>query len=359
MAAKIETLDADGWARIHAHREAVLARCLHEPFDRDRIADGARACYRYIGEPEPLILWAPGPLTTLVWSAVIRGTDPTVDQLGDQLRDQLWDQLGGQLGGQLGDQLWDQLRDQLWGQLRGQLWGQLRDQLWDQLGDQLWGQLGDQLRDAATPGWWIAGAEHYDALARIDGVSLPADLLAVNRAFADLCTVPMFVPLRGACILVDRHEHLHRDTQGRLHSTTGPAWSWPDGTAVYALDGIRVPAWVIDDPSPARILSDLPTTEHRRVALAHYGWDRAVEDLALDVIDTADDPTWGTLYRLPDEISDGQATLLVAQNASPDRDGTVRTYGLLAAADCRTVVAAQASLAQLSEAEWLALDGAS
>ena len=169
----------------------------------------------------------------------------------------------------------------------------------------------------------------------------------------------MLIPLRGACILVERHEHLHRDSRGRLHSTTGPAWSWPDGTAVYALDGIRVPAWVIDNPSPARILAELPNTEQRRVAFAHYGWDRAVNDLALDVIDTADDPTWGTLYRLPDEISGGQATLLVAQNASPDRDGTVRTYGLLAAAKCRTVVAAQASLAQLSEAEWLALDGAS
>jgi hypothetical protein len=169
----------------------------------------------------------------------------------------------------------------------------------------------------------------------------------------------MFIPLTGVCILVEQHVRLARDTQGRLHSTDGPAWSWADGTEVWALDGIRVPSWVIDDPTPTRILTELPNTEQRRVALAHYGWDRAVNDLALEVIDTADDPTWGTLYRLPDEIGAGQASLLVARNASPDRDGTVRTYGLLAAAECRTVVAAQASLAQLSEAEWLALDGAS
>ena len=354
--AKIESLDAEGWARIDAHRDSVLARCLHEPFDHNRIAEAARACYRYIGEAEPLILWAPGPLGALAWSAVIRSADAQAGQLRGQLWGQLSDQLWGQLRGQLSDQLSDQLR----GQLSDQLWGQLRGQLSDQLRDQLSDQLRGQLRGAVTAGWWIAGAEFYDAIAHIDGITPPADdMLASNRAFADLCTVPMFVALRGVCILVERHEHLHLDGQGRLHSTIGPAWSWEDGTAVYAIDGIRVPAWVIDDPTPARILAELPNTEQRRVALAHYGWDRAVEELALDVIDTADDPTWGTLYRLPDEIGDGQATLLVAQNASPDRDGTVRTYGLLAAADCRTVVAAQASLAQLSEAEWLALDGAS
>ena len=67
------------------------------------------------------------------------------------------------------------------------------------------------------------------------------------------------------------------------------------------------------------------------------------------------------MSRLPESVLDepGQATLLVAENASPDRDGTTRVYGLLASGSARTVVEAQASLAQLSEAEWLALDGAS
>ena len=158
-----------------------------------------------------------------------------------------------------------------------------------------------------------------------------------------------------------RHTSIKRDNQGRLHSTTGPAISWGDEFAIYAIDGIRVPEWVVTAPDPARIISDeLPNTEQRRVAMAHYGWDRAVHDLNLEIIEASDNPVWGTLYALPETLVErGRATLLVCQNASPDRDGTVRTYGLLASGDARTVVAAQASLARLSEAEWLTLEGAS
>ena len=171
----------------------------------------------------------------------------------------------------------------------------------------------------------------------------------------------MIIPLRGVCIAVDQHTALHRDNRNRLHCTDGAAWAWADGTQIYALDGIRVPEWVVRRPDPKRIISDeLPNTEQRRVAMAHYGWDRAVDDLNLKIIEASDNPVWGTLYALPETLVErGQATLLVCQNASPDRDGTVRTYGLLASSEARTVVAAQASLAQLSESEWLTLEGAS
>ena len=212
-------------------------------------------------------------------------------------------------------------------------------------------------------GWWIASIEHWLAIAAIEGITPPpTDLIARATAVTQMLTPAMCIPLSGLCVLVDQRTALHRDNQGRLHCETGPAWAWGDGTEIWALQGIRVPSWVITDPDPARMLgADLPNTEQRRVALAAYGWDRAAADLDMSVIDEHDDRRMGTLYHLPDTVLDepGQATLLVVDNASPDRDGTVRRYGLLARGDCRTVIEAQASLAQLTVPEFLALDGAS
>ena len=431
--AKIESLTPEQWAEVHQHRDQVIERCLNQPLDHNKIGQSIGACYEAVGEKPPLaIVWAPGPVAALAWSAILRaeGEKPEARQLGDQLRDQLrdqlwgqlrdqlWDQLGGQLRGQLwdqlrdqlrdqlqnqlrgqlGDQLWDQLRGQLgdqlgdqlrdqlgdqlrdqlwgqlWGQLRGQLggqlWGQLRGQLWDQLGgqlrgqlwDQLRGQLRDQLNGAIASGWWLTDYEFWLHIAQISGITPPDEAtLSLARQAADMLTPTMIIPLRGVCIAVDQHTALHRDNRNRLHCTDGAAWAWADGTQIYALDGIRVPEWVVRRPDPKRIISDeLPNTEQRRVAMAHYGWDRAVDDLNLKIIEASDNPVWGTLYALPETLVErGQATLLVCQNASPDRDGTVRTYGLLASSEARTVVAAQASLAQLSESEWLTLEGAS
>jgi len=443
--AKIESLTPEQWAEVHQHRDQVIERCLNQPLDHNKIGQSIGACYEAVGEKPPLaIVWAPGPVAALAWSAILRaeGEKPEArqlggqlggqlgDQLGGQLGDQLWDQLGGQLWDQLwdqlGDQLWDQLRGQLWDQLRDQLWDQLQDQLWDQLGGQLWdqlrdqlwdqlwdqlgdqlwdqlwdqlgdqlrGQLGDQLRGqlrdqlqnqlrgqlqgqlqnqlrgqlggqlngAIASGWWLTDYEFWLHIAQISGITPPDEAtLSLARQAADMLTPTMIIPLRGVCIAVDQHTALHRDNRNRLHCTDGAAWAWADGTQIYALDGIRVPEWVVRRPDPKRIISDeLPNTEQRRVAMAHYGWDRAVDDLNLKIIEASDNPVWGTLYALPETLVErGQATLLVCQNASPDRDGTVRTYGLLASSEARTVVAAQASLAQLSESEWLTLEGAS
>ncbi|HOY81710.1 MAG TPA: hypothetical protein PLB92_06185 [Rhodoglobus sp.] len=387
--AKIESLTPEQWAEVHQHRDQVIERCLNQPLDHNKIGQSIGACYEAVGEKPPLaIVWAPGPVAALAWSAILRaeGEKPEARQLGDQLwgqlrgqlRGQLGDQLRGQLGGQLGDQLggqlWDQLRDQLWDQLwdqlgdqlgdqlRDQLWDQLQNQLQNQLRGQLQGQLGGQLNGAIASGWWLTDYEFWLHIAQISGITPPDEAtLSLARQAADMLTPTMIIPLRGVCIAVDQHTALHRDNRNRLHCTDGAAWAWADGTQIYALDGIRVPEWVVRRPDPKRIISDeLPNTEQRRVAMAHYGWDRAVDDLNLKIIEASDNPVWGTLYALPETLVErGQATLLVCQNASPDRDGTVRTYGLLASSEARTVVAAQASLAQLSESEWLTLEGAS
>ena len=339
------TLTAEHHQVIADIRDRLMAAGLStKRADRAAAEAAVRDVYRTAGIAEPrIVIWMDSPVGGMLAAETI-----------SQLRGQLRDQLGGQLRDQLQDQLWDQLWDQLGDQLRGQL----QDQLWDQLQDQLW----DQLNGAIASGWWLTDYEYWLHIAQISGITPPDEAtLSLARQAADMLTPTMIIPLRGVCIVVEQHTALHRDNRNRLHCTDGAAWAWADGTQIYALDGIRVPEWVVRRPDPKRIISDeLPNTEQRRVAMAHYGWDRAVDDLNLKIIEASDNPVWGTLYALPETLVErGQATLLVCQNASPDRDGTVRTYGLLASSEARTVVAAQASLAQLSESEWLTLEGAS
>lgn len=132
------------------------------------------------------------------------------------------------------------------------------------------------------------------------------------------------------CIAVDQHTALHRDNRNRLHCTDGAAWAWADGTQIYALDGIRVPEWVVRRPDPKRIISDeLPNTEQRRVAMAHYGWDRAVDDLNLKIIEASDNPVWGTLYAARDARGAGSGDVA----GVPERFTGSRWHG----ADVRAV----------------------
>ena len=94
--AKIESLTPEQWAEVHQHRDQVIERCLNQPLDHNKIGQSIGACYEAVGEKPPLaIVWAPGPVAALAWSAILRAEgdlprfSPTDQARMLQLRDDL------------------------------------------------------------------------------------------------------------------------------------------------------------------------------------------------------------------------------------------------------------------------------
>ena len=323
------------WAQLTAYRSTCLTEALDGKWDLDEFRSAAAEVYATIGHDAPAVVVAPGPVFALGWAAILRGSS-----------------LDSSLDSSLYSSLYSSLRSSLGSSLDSSLCSSLRSSLYSSLDSSLY---------SAHWCWWqYSWLSHWLFVATLDGVTLPADdTMALTRAYRTFCLPVFTIPLEGVVIVCGQHSMLSRNAQGELHCDDGPAWAWPDGTAVHAIDGIRVPEWVITQPDAHRILKDLDNTEQRRVAFAHMGWDRVVADLDLTPIDTHPDPHIGTLYDLPKEAAPGPARLLVATNASPHRDGTWQTYGLLCAPAARTAEEAQASLAGLDLADWRMLDGAS
>lgn len=313
-------LSQEEWERVDAYRAHVLDVCLNQPLNVDELVAAIGICYAHIGQAAPRVLVAPGPLSALVWAAQLT-LDPACPD----------------------DMLNLYPTPATLKEYSSDLLAQLRS-------------------GVGWRGWRHAWARHWLHVATIPGITPPnPEDLALAEAWATMTTPVLSIPLDDVCIVVDQQTALYRDRDNRLHNPAGAAWEWADGTHVYALDGIVVPEWVIMTPDAARIIRELSNVEQRRVALAHLGWDIAVLELGCEVIDTHDDPHMGTLYRLPESVtgSESPASLLVARNASPDRDGTWRTYGMLASPDASSVLEAQASLARLPVDIFLQLDGAS
>jgi hypothetical protein len=142
------------------------------------------------------------------------------------------------------------------------------------------------------------------------------------------------------CIVSDRPERLLVDDQHRPHCEDGPFCAWRDGSALWAIHGVRVPAWLVMDPARLTVADILgeQNAEVRRVMLDRYGFDRFVTDSgALPV--HADET--GTLYRT--EL-DGDEPLVVVRvrNSTPESDGSSKFYSLRVPADITTARAAVA-----------------
>ena len=133
----------------------------------------------------------------------------------------------------------------------------------------------------------------------------------------------------------------------RLHSDDGPVVHWPDGTQAYALHGVAVPADLVRSGySTADILRER-NAEVRRIAIDRLGWDEFVASALVRAVhppipDPGNPGRTLTLYDVPTHAFDPPARLLICTNATPERDGTLRRYGLWVPALINDAVAAAA-----------------
>jgi hypothetical protein len=84
---------------------------------------------------------------------------------------------------------------------------------------------------------------------------------------------------RTVAFVSERPVSIMTDHLGRPHSTEGPAVVFRDGWSVYAVDGIRVPAWTVEHPDQitAHEIDQVVNAELRRVLVTLSG-DRYIED---------------------------------------------------------------------------------
>jgi len=129
---------------------------------------------------------------------------------------------------------------------------------------------------------------------------------------------------REFCIVSDRPELLTVDTENRPHSDTGPFCRWRDGTALYAVHGARVPAWIIEKPEriTAKIIMKESNAEIRRIMIDRMGAESFLRSAGAKRVQSDD---FGTLYRV--EIPDDEPLQMVeVENSTAEPDGSFKRY---------------------------------
>ena len=237
--AKITKLTPAQVARIPEVRDHWLSVGLStERADRPRAEAGVRLAYEAAGlAPPKIIIWLDSPMAGAMGAALLTGTKVAGAQV--------WDQVG--------DQVWDQVRAQVWAQVGAQVGAQV----WAQVYRAVWGQ-----HDA---GWLSFYAYFADVL----GLASAQRLRGLNEVAQ---AAGWWWPFSGAAILTERPTVIHRDTEGRLHSDTGPALIYPDGWGIWAVHGLRVGRRIVEAPETltAHEVRDEQNAEIRRHMLDRY-----------------------------------------------------------------------------------------
>lgn len=152
------------------------------------------------------------------------------------------------------------------------------------------------------------------------------------------------------CIFCDRPELLLVDAENRPHNDTGPFCRWRDGCALYAVHGVRVPAWIIEAPQTITVakIEAEPNAEVRRVMIDRYGPSRYMSDSGAKEMHRDD---YGVLYRK--EVPGDEPMVMVdLVNSTPEPDGSFKKYMIRVDPKVRTAREAVAWTFEKAEAEY-------
>ncbi|MFE0510036.1 DUF6745 domain-containing protein [Streptomyces sp. NPDC058964] len=211
-------------------------------------------------------------------------------------------------------------------------------------------------RGTVRSGWSVVPYAWADALERIGVRGM--DVVHGEQQVAR--NAGYWWAFRDYAVLTPRPDVFHRDAEGRPHCADGPAAAWPDGWAVHAWHGTTVPASLIQGRwDTDRILLER-NVEVRRCAIERMGWPEFIAGAGLRQVgrnepDPANPGQWLALYDLPAAVYNVPVRVLLCTNASVERDGTRRRYGLTVPGDTPDPTTAAAGLLGLNRDQYLTL----
>jgi hypothetical protein len=381
---KIEKLIPDEEALISNVRDKWIKISLATgPSDREAAQAAISDTYRVAGlEPPRHWIWLGSPWAgcTGAWmlsklrfaeADMRRVWISALDQVSGQVEDevlrrvrekvespllrvdrQVWNKVRGQVAGypvivhynmrdylHMRDCLWSEVRDKIWSMAQDQMEVQVREQIWAQVQYKVWAKA----RAKALTQMWKAiygklpHTTHlvfFDFFRRLGRVKGPEQVEPLMRAVA---ATGWWWPFEEACIITERPSALYRDGAGQLHCDNGPALAYPDGWAIHAWHGTRIPAWFVENKrrmAPDAIDAE-GNVELRRVMLEIFGFDRYIEARGARLI--AEDQCLGLPRQLFEiDLNGERIRVLRVVNGTLEADGRRRQFHLGVPLTCNT-----------------------
>lgn len=186
---------------------------------------------------------------------------------------------------------------------------------------------------------WASGYGQHDAswLAFYDYFRNEVGLVEETKELVGLTELSKhcgwFIPHKHICWASEKHSDIKRDEEGRLHSLEGPCVQYTDGWKIYAVHGILINEWIIENPELITIekIDAEENVEVRRIMVNQYdkghGEGAYIIDSKAELIDVDIDGCGNPieLYK-KERPGDEPVAIIKLINSTKESDGTNKVY---------------------------------
>jgi hypothetical protein len=335
-----------------------------EPADREAAEAGVAEAYRAANLLPPRVVWCSSPLAMGLTRALLldkKFIKNFGDSVGASVWASVWDSVGASVGASVWDSVWASVGDSVGASVGASVRNSVRDSVWDSVWDSVGASVRDSVRDSVGASVWASvrdsvwasvwasvGASVRDSVGAsvrnsgygqhdaswvgfYDFFSTVCGLVEQAKKISGLTTLTKsagwYLPHEKICWISERHCVVHQDETRRIHCEDGPAIAYPDGWAIYAIHGVRVPEYVILHPGEITVekIDAEQNAEVRRVMIERYkfaepisGAPAFLRDADAELLDH--DADHGRLLRR--QISGDEPIVMVqVLNPTPEPEG--------------------------------------
>ena len=155
---------------------------------------------------------------------------------------------------------------------------------------------------------WVALPSYAEAMRDVIGIN-GLDCWGKYQPYEEAAQLGGFrVMHEKFCIVSEFPDVLVRPVDGKLHCATGPTHRWKDGFSIYHLNGVCVPAWVVETPAEkieVKKIIEEKNVDIRRELIRKIGIERFMLKSGAKVLDKKGDYELLSI-RLSDEVPDAR-----------------------------------------------------
>jgi hypothetical protein len=219
-----------------------------------------------------------------VWESV---RDSVRNSVRNSVWDPVWDSVRDSVLTSVGDSVWNSVRNSV----RDSVWDSVRDSVRNSVRDSVLTSVRDSVLDSIYGQHYSNISSFYSFFRDECGLKKETEKL---KGFIELTqSAGWALPFKNICFVSERTNKLNFDRNGRLHSESEEALSYPDGFKIYAIHGVTIPEYIIKNPSEITIekIEKEENTEIKRIMINRYknGYESYIKDSGSTLIDEKKD----------------------------------------------------------------------
>ena len=292
--------------------EWINVALYNKNFDKEELEAGVKWLYYVSNLKEPEVVFVDGPkdfTEKLVPKTVL-------EKLRASVGDSVGASVGDSVGASVGDKVWASVRDSVWASVGASVWASVMASVRDSVRASV---SGCTLTYDADFGAWY---EYYKEIKAIPAQEKADKYVGYLRAGAFYA---MFFEKKA--FIMCRPVQVEQDERKRLHSTTGPALIFADGTEIYQIHGVRFTKEQFKKSKKATVkdLLGWDDIEQRSVLLSDKPLEQMLKEAKAKIIDETDELGGYKLWEIDLGLR-SKAKAMTYKGWSKGADGNPKQY---------------------------------